>query len=59
MEFAVPAADAAAFFPIEVSFSSKGTYCGVAVASVARTADGAPVKYTCATRLVTDAYTVQ
>jgi len=58
MEFVVPAADADAIFPIDVAFTSKGTYCGVAVAGVQRTADGAPVKYTCITRLATDGYTV-
>ena len=59
MEFAVPAADAGAFFPIDIAFSSKGTYCGVGVEGVARVADGGAVKYTLSSRLVTDAYTVQ
>jgi hypothetical protein len=59
MEFVVPAADAAAFFPIDVAFGSRGTFCGVQVAAVERLADGAPVKHTVATRLATDAYTVQ
>ena len=59
MEFVVPAADAGAFFPIDVSFSSRGTFCGVQVAAVERLSDGAAVKHTVATRLATDSYTVQ
>ncbi len=59
MEFAVPAADASAFFPIDISFSSRGTYCGVGVEGVVRTSDGAPVKHTVTTKLLTDSYTVQ
>ena len=59
MEFSVPASDPAAFFPIDVSFSSKGTYCGVAVDTVTRTSDGAPVKYTFLTHLATDKYVIQ
>jgi coatomer subunit delta len=58
MEFSVPAADASAFFPIDISFTSKSTYCGVEVGGVVRISDGAPVKYTCTTRLSTDGYTV-
>ena len=59
MEFVVPASDPASFFPIDVSFSSKGTYCGVAVDSVLRTSDSAPVKYTLLSRLSTDKYVIQ
>ena len=59
MEFAVPAADASSFFPIDVSFGSRGTFCGLQVAGVERLSDGAPVKHTVATRLATDSYTVQ
>jgi len=58
MEFSVPAAEASAFFPIDVSFSSRSTYCGVEVAGVVRTSDGAPVKHCVQTKLVTDTYVV-
>jgi len=60
MEFSVPASDPSSFFPIDISFSSKDTYCGVAVDGVQRTsADGGPVKHTVLTRLATDKYVVQ
>jgi hypothetical protein len=58
MEFSVPAAEASSFFPIDISFSSRATYCGVEVGGVVRTADGAPVKHVVKTVLSTDTYTV-
>jgi hypothetical protein len=45
MEFVVPACDADALYPIEVSFSSSKTFCDIAVESVSSTQTGAPVKY--------------
>lgn len=59
LEFSVPAADAAAFFPIDVSFSSRVSYCGVAVEGVTKSSDGSAVKFTTRAALVTDSYTVQ
>lgn len=59
LEFSVPAADGGAFFPVDVSFSAKASFCGVAVAAVTKTDGGAPVKFTTRASLATDAYTVQ
>jgi len=59
MEFAVPAADAGSFFPIDIQFSSTGTYCGIGVEGVQKSSDGAPVKHQVITKLATDSYTVQ
>lgn len=54
MEFVVPAADSASFFPIDARFSSKTCFADIKVDQVTRTTDSAPVKFSCVTRLVTD-----
>lgn len=54
MEFVVPAADSSSFFPIDARFSSKKIFADITVDQVTRTTDGAPIKYSCVTRLVTD-----
>jgi hypothetical protein len=58
-EFVVPAADPAAFFPIDVAFSAARTLCDVAVAQVVDAASGQPVKFGASTALVTEGYRVE
>ena len=59
MEFSIPAADPSAFFPIDVRFSSKATFCGIKVTDVTRATGGAPIKFACSSRLVTESVQVQ
>lgn len=58
MEFVVPACDAEAFYPIEISFNTSQTLCDVAVDTVTSTQTGAPVKYGQKRGLNTAAYQV-
>ncbi|EFN51137.1 hypothetical protein CHLNCDRAFT_141341 [Chlorella variabilis] len=58
-EFVVPAAQADAFFPIEVEFSASRTICDVKVESVVDARTGQPVKYGSKTALVTEGYHVE
>eukprot|EP00245_Coleochaete_scutata_P002025 TRINITY_DN12591_c0_g1_i1.p1 TRINITY_DN12591_c0_g1~~TRINITY_DN12591_c0_g1_i1.p1 ORF type:complete len:525 (+),score=140.91 TRINITY_DN12591_c0_g1_i1:284-1858(+) len=58
MEFVVPAADPAIFFPIDVKFSATKTYCDVKINAVVSAAGGEPVKYTGRTQLVVESYQV-
>jgi hypothetical protein len=58
-EFVVPAADANAFFPIQVAFTAPKTLCDITVAGVVGAADGLPVKYGSSTALMTESYTVE
>lgn len=58
MEFVVPAIDGDVFFPIEVTFSSKQTFCDVKVMSVTSVEDGTPVKYLCSYGMSSGSYTV-
>ncbi|KAI3431813.1 hypothetical protein D9Q98_010566 [Chlorella vulgaris] len=59
MEFVVPAAQADAFFPIEVEFAASRTICDVRVESVVDAQTGLPVKYGSKTALVTEGYHVE
>ncbi|KAG2435159.1 hypothetical protein HXX76_007243 [Chlamydomonas incerta] len=58
MEFVTSAADAEAFYPIEVSFTSNKTFCDVAVATVEHTQRGGPVKFSMKKALETAEYSV-
>eukprot|EP00959_Pyramimonas_sp_CCMP1952_P162956 3406916-Pyramimonas_sp.AAC.1 len=58
MEFVVPAADVDVFFPIEVSFSSKKTFCDVKVLSVTNVDGGEPVKFAYSTGMMAGGYAV-
>ena len=60
MEFVTVAADAAAFFPIEVAFTSPKTFCDIAVQSVVRSEDGSEVdNFRLSTTMATDRYVVE
>lgn len=56
LEFAVPSADPKGFFPLQVSFSSKKTFCDITVASV--TNGDAPVKHTEVTSLSVEEFKI-
>ena len=58
LEFVVPAADAEAFYPIDVSFSAGRTLCDVEVETVTDVGSGAPVKYGLKRALVASGYQV-
>ena len=58
MEFVTSAADAEAFYPVEVAFTSNKTFCDVAVASVEHTQRGGPVKFSMKKQLETAEYSV-
>ena len=58
MEFVISVADTDAFFPIDVNFSSSKTFCDIAVSSIARTTDGAPVTFSEKTMMLVDSYQV-
>mmetsp|Transcript_44333 Transcript_44333/g.73871 ORF Transcript_44333/g.73871 Transcript_44333/m.73871 type:complete len:540 (-) Transcript_44333:444-2063(-) len=58
MEFVVPASDQSVFFPVEVSFASKKTFCDVKVLRVTATEGGEPVKFGYSTGMQTGGYTV-
>ena len=60
MEFVTVAADAAAFFPIEVAFTSPKTFCDIAVEGVVRSEDGSKVdNFRLSTTMATDRYVVE
>jgi len=58
MEFVIPVANTEAFFPIDVSFSSAKTFCDIDVTRIARTTDGAPVKYAAKKMMLVDSFQV-
>eukprot|EP00878_Enallax_costatus_P014439 GHUV01015100.1.p1 GENE.GHUV01015100.1~~GHUV01015100.1.p1 ORF type:complete len:510 (+),score=164.78 GHUV01015100.1:348-1877(+) len=58
MEFVVPACDAEAFYPIEISFNTSRSLCDIAIDAVTSTQTGAPVKYGHKRGLSTAAYQV-
>jgi hypothetical protein len=57
LEFAVPATDPQAFFPIDVKFSAEKTFCDVKIKQVVKTS-GEAVKFGGKTQLVVDSYQV-
>lgn len=57
MEFVVPAGDPDQFFPIEVSFSSKSTFCDVKIVSV-NNLEGQAVNYSSSTAMNVTNYSV-
>jgi len=58
LEFVVPATDADMFFPIEIVFNSKSTFCDVKVVSVNNVEDDSAVKYAYTTDMVVGQYVV-
>ncbi|XP_074585744.1 coatomer subunit delta-1-like [Curcuma longa] len=58
MEFVVPPADSAVFFPITVRFTAASTYSNVKVVNVLPLRDNAPSKYSQRIQLITDTYQV-
>eukprot|EP00238_Polyblepharides_amylifera_P000818 CAMPEP_0196570628 /NCGR_PEP_ID=MMETSP1081-20130531/764_1 /TAXON_ID=36882 /ORGANISM="Pyramimonas amylifera, Strain CCMP720" /LENGTH=520 /DNA_ID=CAMNT_0041887173 /DNA_START=99 /DNA_END=1661 /DNA_ORIENTATION=- len=58
LEFVVPAVDSDAFFPVEVTFSSKQTFCDVKIVGVSSVEDGSGVKYLSSTDLSVGSYVV-
>eukprot|EP00850_Spirogloea_muscicola_P015792 SM000124S25924 [mRNA] locus=s124:133110:136711:+ [translate_table: standard] len=58
LEFVVPPADPAAFFPVDVTFTASKTFCDVKVASVVQTGNGQPAKYAGRTHLLVESYQV-
>mmetsp|Transcript_30628 Transcript_30628/g.66846 ORF Transcript_30628/g.66846 Transcript_30628/m.66846 type:complete len:543 (-) Transcript_30628:189-1817(-) len=58
LEFVVPAADVDVFFPIEVSFSSKKTFCDVKVVGVTNVEGGDAVKFAYSTGMMAGGYAV-
>ncbi|PNH03435.1 Coatomer subunit delta-2 [Tetrabaena socialis] len=58
LEFVTTAADAEAFYPVEVSFTSNKTFCDIAITSVEHTQKGGPVKFGLKKALETAEYSV-
>jgi hypothetical protein len=58
MEFVVPAADAEAFYPVEVSFTSPKTLCEVEIDAVLHSQEDSAVKYSSKKMLQTASYQV-
>eukprot|EP00252_Welwitschia_mirabilis_P008750 TRINITY_DN2088_c0_g1_i2.p1 TRINITY_DN2088_c0_g1~~TRINITY_DN2088_c0_g1_i2.p1 ORF type:complete len:529 (+),score=130.01 TRINITY_DN2088_c0_g1_i2:321-1907(+) len=58
MEFVVPRADAASFFPINVTFSAAKTFYDIKVTSIIPLKDGAPPKYAYRTQLIAENFQV-
>ncbi|KAK2077639.1 hypothetical protein QBZ16_004485 [Prototheca wickerhamii] len=59
LEFVTPAADAGAYFPVEVSFTAKKTFCNISVEGVESVLDGSPIKYAAQALLATEEYVVE
>mmetsp|Transcript_17379 Transcript_17379/g.43669 ORF Transcript_17379/g.43669 Transcript_17379/m.43669 type:complete len:512 (-) Transcript_17379:3269-4804(-) len=59
MEFVVGAADADAFYPVEIGFTSNKTFCDIAVESVTHTQKDVPVKFSSKKVLATADYVVE
>eukprot|EP00897_Mesotaenium_endlicherianum_P004239 jgi/Mesen1/3843/ME000207S02857 len=58
LEFVVPACDTNVFFPIEVKFAAKTTFCDVKVLSVTQTKNGQPARYASLTQMVVESYQI-
>ena len=58
-EFVVPASDASAFFPINVSFAAKKTLCDLNIAQVVGATTGDTIKYGVKQDLVTESYVIE
>ncbi|XP_021752481.1 coatomer subunit delta-1-like [Chenopodium quinoa] len=58
VEFAVPAADSSAFFPISVQFSAVNTFSGLKVVNIMPLKGGSPPKFVQRTMLCAENYTV-
>ncbi len=59
MEFVTSVADADAFYPVEVSFTSNKTFCDIAIGAVEHTQRDGLVKYSMKKALETAEYVVQ
>ncbi|RHY30638.1 hypothetical protein DYB32_007374 [Aphanomyces invadans] len=59
LEFTIRGQNLDAYFPIQVSFYSRTTYCDLAVQHVLKTADQSPVQYGFDQLLSTESYVVQ
>ncbi|KAF0689781.1 Aste57867_18800 [Aphanomyces stellatus] len=59
LEFSIRGTNLDAYFPIQVSFYSRTTYCDLAVEHVLRTSDQTPVQYGFDQLLSTESYVVQ
>ncbi|GLC34550.1 hypothetical protein PLESTB_001249200 [Pleodorina starrii] len=58
LEFVTSAADAEAFYPVEVTFSSNKTFCDIHITGVEHTQKGGPVKFGLKKSLETAEYSV-
>ncbi len=58
MEFVTSSADADAFYPVEVHFTSNKTFCDVHISGVEHTQKNAPVKFGYKKQLEAIDYTV-
>ncbi|GLI64081.1 hypothetical protein VaNZ11_007250 [Volvox africanus] len=58
LEFVTSAADAEAFYPVEVTFSSNRTFCDINITGVEHTQKGGPVKFALKKSLETAEYNV-
>lgn len=58
-EFVIPAADASAFFPIQVSFSAQKTLCNLKIDQVVGAITGDHIKFGMKQSLVTESYVIE
>ncbi|CAK4066305.1 unnamed protein product [Aphanomyces euteiches] len=59
LEFSIRGSNLDAYFPIQVSFYSRSTYCDLSVAQVLKTADQSPVQYGFDQLVSTESYVIQ
>lgn len=59
MEFVVPTGTPDSFFPIQVAFTARQSYCGIEIVGASVVGGDAPVKFSTSATLTTDCYEIK